>query len=113
VNVAIFSDTTPCGLYVNRRFVGMHRLHLQGRESTEVTHSFETSVHIQTTRRCIPEDGNIHKYRSENLKSCIKECFFSEIRHMSYLSLATAVMAVSKDLNTARNPAAWFRTNAQ
>jgi hypothetical protein len=29
----------------------------------------ETSVHIRTTRRYIPEDGNIHCYRCENLKS--------------------------------------------
>jgi hypothetical protein len=29
----------------------------------------ETSVLIQTTRRCIPEDDNIHNYQRENLKS--------------------------------------------
>jgi hypothetical protein len=28
-----------------------------------------TPVHIRTTRRYIPEDGNIHNYRCENLKS--------------------------------------------
>jgi hypothetical protein len=37
----------------------------------EVIHSSETSVHIRTTRRCKPEDGNIHKYRFENLVSYI------------------------------------------
>jgi hypothetical protein len=35
----------------------------------EVIRSSETSVHIQTTQRHIPEDGNIHNYRCENLKS--------------------------------------------
>jgi hypothetical protein len=34
----------------------------------EVLSFSETSVHIWTTRRYIPEDGNIHNYRSENLK---------------------------------------------
>jgi hypothetical protein len=29
----------------------------------------ETSVHIRTTRRYIHENGNIHNYRSESLKS--------------------------------------------
>jgi hypothetical protein len=29
----------------------------------------EISVHIRTTRRYIPEDGNIHNHRCENLKS--------------------------------------------
>jgi hypothetical protein len=28
------------------------------------------SVHIQTTRRCILEEGYIHNYRCENLKPC-------------------------------------------
>jgi hypothetical protein len=28
----------------------------------------ETSVHIRTTRRYVPEDGNIHNHRYENLK---------------------------------------------
>jgi hypothetical protein len=36
--------------------------------------SSETSVHIRTTRRYIPEDGNIRNYRWENLKSCITFC---------------------------------------
>jgi hypothetical protein len=29
----------------------------------------ETSVHTTTTRRHIPEDGNLHSHRRENLKS--------------------------------------------
>jgi hypothetical protein len=35
----------------------------------EVIRSSETSVHIQTTRRYIPEDDNFHNYHHENLKS--------------------------------------------
>jgi hypothetical protein len=35
----------------------------------EVIHYSETSVHRRTTRSYIPEDGNIHNYRYENLKS--------------------------------------------
>jgi hypothetical protein len=34
--------------------------------------SCSSSVHIRTTRRYILEDGNIHKNRCENLKSCIR-----------------------------------------
>jgi hypothetical protein len=37
----------------------------------EVTRSFETSVLTRPTRRHIPEDGNLHSHRRENLKSCI------------------------------------------
>jgi hypothetical protein len=29
--------------------------------------SSEKSVHMLTTRRCIPEDGNIHNYHWKNL----------------------------------------------
>jgi hypothetical protein len=35
----------------------------------EVLCSFEMLVHIRTARRSIPENGNFHNYRSENLKS--------------------------------------------
>jgi hypothetical protein len=31
--------------------------------------SFETLVHIKSTRRHIPEDGILHSHRRENLKS--------------------------------------------
>jgi hypothetical protein len=34
----------------------------------EALRSSEMSVHIRTTRSYISEDGNIHNYRSENLK---------------------------------------------
>jgi hypothetical protein len=35
----------------------------------EVIRSSETLVYIRTKRRYIPEDGRIHNYRCENLKS--------------------------------------------
>lgn len=33
MNVATFRDIAPCGPYVNRRFEGTYRLHIQGRNS--------------------------------------------------------------------------------
>jgi hypothetical protein len=50
MNVTIFWDIAPCSPYMKRL-------------------SSETSVHIRTTRHYIPDDGNIHNYRCENLKS--------------------------------------------
>jgi hypothetical protein len=35
---------------------------------TEVTHSYETSVHTRATRRHIQEDGVLHSHRRGNLK---------------------------------------------
>jgi hypothetical protein len=52
LKIAVFWDIAAGSPYMNRR-------------------SSETSVHIRTTRRYIPEDGNFYNYRSENLKSCI------------------------------------------
>jgi hypothetical protein len=40
-------------------------------QKTEVISSSETSVQVPTTRRYVLEDGNIHNYRCENLKSYI------------------------------------------
>jgi hypothetical protein len=57
---AVFWDVAACRSCVNRRFEGTYRLHLQ-----------ETSVHTRSTRRHIPEDGILHSYRRENLKSYI------------------------------------------
>jgi hypothetical protein len=37
----------------------------------------ETSVHMRTTRRYIPEDGNFHNHRFENLKLYIDDVFHS------------------------------------
>jgi hypothetical protein len=35
----------------------------------EAKRSSETSAHTKYTRRHIPEDGNLHNHRHENLKS--------------------------------------------
>jgi hypothetical protein len=35
MKIAIFWDIAPCIPYINRRFGGMYRFHLQGRKSTE------------------------------------------------------------------------------
>jgi hypothetical protein len=64
MNVAFFWDIAPCISYVNQRVGRIYHLHLQGRnqlkKKVEVIHSSETSVHIRTLLRCIPEDDNIH-----------------------------------------------------
>jgi hypothetical protein len=46
---AVFWDVAPCRSYVNRRFGGTYRLHLQG--------SSETSVYTRSTGRNIPVDA--------------------------------------------------------
>jgi hypothetical protein len=53
---------------------GMRASFLLGWFSTlkmEVISFSETSGHIRTTRRYIPEEGNINNYRCKNLKSYI------------------------------------------
>jgi hypothetical protein len=35
----------------------------------ELIRSFETSVHLLTARRYIPQDGTIHNYRRQNLNT--------------------------------------------
>jgi hypothetical protein len=57
-------DIVPCSSYVNRRFGGTYRFHLQGRKSVEqetsekqVISSSETSANIRTTLCSIPEDA--------------------------------------------------------
>jgi hypothetical protein len=91
----VFLDVMPCGSCKNWRFGRKYPLHLQDRKSVEqetnlqqvtkqnglllgwyptlkveAISSAETWVHIRTTRHYIPENGNIHNYRCENLKSC-------------------------------------------
>jgi hypothetical protein len=77
----VFCDVAPYRYCVNRLFGGKYRLHLQGRknprarkqrEQPPVHAGFsETSVHTRLTRRQIPEDGIVHSYSCENLKSYI------------------------------------------
>jgi hypothetical protein len=95
----------PCrSCEMNRRFGEKYRLHLQGRKireqgtdcsrlllpahagssladfstlKMESIHSSEKSVHFtESTRRHIPEDGNLHSHRCENLKSYINITWF-------------------------------------
>jgi hypothetical protein len=63
---------------MNRRFGGAYHLHLLARwfiarlifnPEMEVIRSSETSVHVRTTLRYMPEDGNFYNYRYENLIS--------------------------------------------
>jgi hypothetical protein len=90
---AVFWDVGSCRYFVNRRFGGTYRLHLQGRRNPrainqrervatrsswisstlkmEAIRSSETSVNEIPTRRHIPEDGILHSHRRENLKSHI------------------------------------------
>jgi hypothetical protein len=44
----------------------------------QVIRSAETSVDM-TTKRCIPEDGNIHNYRCENLESYIRVSYVHSV----------------------------------
>jgi hypothetical protein len=81
---AIFWDVASCRSFVNQRFGGTYRLHLQGikihEQGTSMSrwqqtgrlayfstlkmegiHSIETSVHTRSTWRHIPEDGILHQ----------------------------------------------------
>jgi hypothetical protein len=65
MSVAIFWDIAPCSSYVNRYFGGSATYYKPVSWlanfwplKIEVICSFETSVHIRTTRLYIPEDGN-------------------------------------------------------
>jgi hypothetical protein len=71
----------PCKSCVNRRFGGTYRLHLRVEKSA--IRSSETSVDTRSTRCHIPEDGNLHSHRCENLISynkifgCSAACYDS------------------------------------
>jgi hypothetical protein len=68
MNVIICWDVAPCGPYAVPHFGGTYHLHLQGRISAEQgTSMHQVARHIQTTRRCIPEDDNFHNYSCEDL----------------------------------------------
>jgi hypothetical protein len=92
LNVVISWDIAPCSLYVNHHFEGTYHLCFQGKKSSclagfligwffilkmEVILFSKMLVHIQTTRRYNPEDGNIHNYCCENLISHMYWSFVS------------------------------------
>jgi hypothetical protein len=55
MTVAIFWDIASCSQYMNRRFGGLYRLHLQGKKLAE-----QETFAQQTMWIYIPEDGNVH-----------------------------------------------------
>jgi hypothetical protein len=91
----VFFDITPYGPCKNRRFGGSHHLHHQGGKNLRVRNnvrndspilstltmqairSSETSVPTRAIPCNIKEDGILHSYRRENLKSCILIMFES------------------------------------
>jgi hypothetical protein len=85
MNVPIFWDIAPCIPHVNRRFGRMDHLHIQGArilDSKDEGYSpSETSSHMRTTRCCIQEDGNIHNYFCENLRSYMVWTYDRKLDH--------------------------------
>jgi hypothetical protein len=85
---AIFWDVALCRSPVNRRFGVTYRLHLQAGSSLadfytlkmESIHFSETSVHTRSTQRHIPQDGILHSYRCESLKSYVKFSYSDTLR---------------------------------
>jgi hypothetical protein len=81
---------------VNRRFGGTYDLHFQFRKLAEQESSVqqvatmifepeeetEMSVQTRTTRRCIPENGNIHNYGCENIRSYVNAVISSNMKEM-------------------------------
>jgi hypothetical protein len=56
----------------------------------EAKRSSEISVHIRTTRSYIPEDGNIHDYCHENLKSYIMKDEFAK-QFLEFLNIKSSL----------------------
>jgi hypothetical protein len=88
----VFWDVTPCGSCKNRRFRGTYLHLLQGEKKlADSCHpddkaicSSEMSVLTKTTRLYIPEDGNLHNYRRENLKSYKLLCFSYDFLNITF-----------------------------
>jgi hypothetical protein len=116
MNVAILWDIAPCSPYTNRRFRRNYHLHLQSRKQaeketrlqqilpnhllkagflfcwfstlkTEVIISSETSVHILTTRRYIPEDGNILKWYPHPVSVNVPLAQITQLTNVMYYGL--------------------------
>jgi hypothetical protein len=78
---AVFWDMAPCSPFVNRRFGGTYRLHLQSEPPAhagtsladfstlkmETIRSSESSVHQRITWRHIPEHGILHGRNSVDI----------------------------------------------
>jgi hypothetical protein len=71
IKITIFWGVTPCDLvYKYLRLGRIWFLHLQERKNMEAAGFFETLLPTYPTKRCyIPEDSNLHSYRSEDLQS--------------------------------------------
>jgi hypothetical protein len=93
LNNTTFWDVTPCGSYKNQHFGGMYRLHHQGDKDRlanvlqllfianipsspilvtlmmETINFSKTLFLTRATWHNIPEDGILHSYHHENLKS--------------------------------------------
>jgi hypothetical protein len=90
LNAAIFLDTAPCRISRCLLHAGF-LLDPFPTLKMEVIRSSETSVHIRTTRRYIPEDWSIRNYRCENLKSCIS------LRHLQQNNfMLTSLTSIQK-----------------
>jgi hypothetical protein len=84
LKVAILYDTAPCRPHMNRSITS--RAEIQPNKKLTCSRwlgvilicSSETSVHIRTTWRCVPEDGNFHNYSRVNLKFYLIFCMFAK-----------------------------------
>jgi hypothetical protein len=113
VKNTVFWDVAPCGHFVNRRFGGTYRLHLQGRchrswmaftRKMEAIRSSETSVDKIPTVRHIPEDGLLHSHRRENLKFHIVRLCSHLPRWLRIASIASSHCFCSFLLNVKISP---------
>jgi hypothetical protein len=86
MNTSVFWDITPCSpLKINRRFVRTRRLHLQRRRISRTSVKVDEKQGSVPQKRVlilkelhgsyIPEDGALHKYRCQNLRSYILTLF--------------------------------------
>jgi hypothetical protein len=54
----------------------------------EATRSSETSVFTRVTRRNLPDDGMLHSYRRENIKSYIALLYFTSVNYSYSVALS-------------------------
>jgi hypothetical protein len=70
----VFWDVALCRSWVNRRFGGMYRHHLQGRKIR--------SREPASAGGCIPEDDILQSHRCKNLKSYITHNMYTYNLHL-------------------------------